>query len=198
MTAILTHAAKRGWCDRPAFERPREPPGRTRWLTVDEAEALIAASADHLRPLVVLMLYTGARLGEAMFLDWREVDLARGMVRYVDTKNGHARGVPLHPRAVAELANLGGRTGPVFRRADGQPFDTAQKTNTQIATAWKAARRAAGLPASRHEDHLEPGVDQSGRRRRTDRALAAALRREGQPSHRACPPGGPANSPPAR
>jgi large subunit ribosomal protein L6 len=51
MTAILTHAAKRGWCDRPMFDRPKEPPGKTRWLSVDEAEALIAASADHLRPI---------------------------------------------------------------------------------------------------------------------------------------------------
>jgi integrase len=145
MTAILTHASKRGWCDRPSFDRPKEPPGRTRWLSVDEAEALIAASADHLRPMVVTMLYTGARLGEAMFLDWREVDLMRSSVRYVDTKNGMARGVPLHPRAVAELANVNGREGPVFRRADGEPFDVAQKSNTQIKAAWKAARRAAGL-----------------------------------------------------
>jgi integrase len=110
-SAILHHAAKRGLCALPIIERPKSTDGRIRWLTIDEADRLITACSDHLRPLVIFMLYTGARTGEALWLDWRDVDLSRAHVQFPKTKNGDARGVPLHPRAVAALANLKGRTG---------------------------------------------------------------------------------------
>jgi integrase len=107
----------------PVIERPDEgsklPP---RWLKPDEAERLIAACAPHLRPLVIFLIYTGARLGEAIWLDWRDVDLARSHVTFVKTKNGEARGVPLAERAVVALANLPHRDGKVFRTQVGRPY----------------------------------------------------------------------------
>jgi len=149
-SSILHHAAKRGWCASPIIERPSTPPGRIRWLRIDEADSLIAACSDHLRPLVIFMLYTGARTGEALWLDWRDVDLSRAHVQFPKTKNGDARGVPLHPRAVAALANLKGRTGEVFRRPDGKPYSSPRSVDdtsagTRIKTAFKAACRRAGI-----------------------------------------------------
>jgi integrase len=70
-SAVLKHAAKRGWCTAIILERPSVPPGRIRWLTLQEANELIECSGDHLRPLVTFMFYTGARAGEALWLDWR-------------------------------------------------------------------------------------------------------------------------------
>ncbi len=105
MSAIITHAAKRGRAERPAFSRPRQPRGRVRWLTYDEADRLIAACSPHLQPIVEFLFYTGARVGEALALDWRDVDLARAHCAFLDTKNGERRGIPLHPRALAALAN---------------------------------------------------------------------------------------------
>ena len=87
-SAVLKHAAKRGWCSAIILERPSAPPSRVRWLTLEEANRLIECSGDHLRPLVTFMLYTGARVGEALWLDWRNVDLSRGHVTFVNTKNG--------------------------------------------------------------------------------------------------------------
>jgi integrase len=147
---ILHHAAKRGWCPAPIIERPDLPPGRIRWLTIDEADGLISACSDHLRPMVIFMLYTGARTGEALWLDWRDVDLGRAHVQFPKTKNGDARGVPLHPRAVAALANLKGRAGEVFRRPDGKPYSRPRSADdtsagTRIKTAFKAACRRAGI-----------------------------------------------------
>ena len=63
---MLHHAAKRGWCSLPVIERPKAPEGRVRWLTPAEADRLIEACAKHLRPLVIFLLYTGARVGEAL------------------------------------------------------------------------------------------------------------------------------------
>jgi integrase len=149
-SAILHHAAKRGWCPPPIIERPTTPPGRIWWLRIDEADGLITACSDHLRPLVIFMLYTGARTGEALWLDWRDVDLTRFHVQFPKTKNGDARGVGLHPRAVAALANLMGRSGEVFRRPDGKPYsrprnDDDTSAGTRIKTAFKAACRRAGI-----------------------------------------------------
>jgi integrase len=64
----MTHAAKPKLCDKPAFERPKQPRGRVRWITFEEADRLIASCAPHLVPLVTFMLFTGCRIGEALAL----------------------------------------------------------------------------------------------------------------------------------
>ena len=69
-SAVLKHAAKRGWCAPLILERPDVPLPAIRWLSLEEADRLIEACGDHLRPLVVFMIYTGARIGEALWLDW--------------------------------------------------------------------------------------------------------------------------------
>lgn len=94
IAAVLNHAAKRKLCAKMVVERPEQPAARIRWITFEEAERLLDACSHHLRPLVMFLLGTGARMSEALYLDWRDVDLARGHVAFVDTKNGEARGVP--------------------------------------------------------------------------------------------------------
>lgn len=127
-------------------KRWRLPKGRARWLTPDEAERLIAACSPHMRPLVVFLLYTGARLGEALKLDWSDVDLGCRRTVFRDTKNGETRGVPLHERIVVELGNLPHREGRVFRRPDGARYaDRGGMGGGEIKTGFKAACRRAGI-----------------------------------------------------
>ena len=78
----------------------------TRWLTRDEAKQLIAECAPHLKPIIAFLLHTGARLGEALRLQWPEVDLQARRVVFVQTKNGESRGVPLNDEVFISLANL--------------------------------------------------------------------------------------------
>jgi len=154
-SAVLHHAAKRGWCDRPLIERPAPSEERVRWLTFEEADRLIEACSPHLKPLVVFLLYTGARAGEALWLDWRAVDLSKPQVTLETRKTRHGlvarRGVPLHPRVVATLANLPHRDGPVFRRPDGKPYEPASdddadtSAGSRIKTAFAGACRRAGI-----------------------------------------------------
>lgn len=156
IAAVLHHAARKRWCDKPVIARPVEPQGRVRWITHEEAERLIAAAAPHLRPLVIFLLCTGARLSEALYLDWAQVDLGRCHVVFLDTKNGTNRGVPLHPRAVAALANLPwDRTGRVFRRPAGKIKkagrvwlayeDREGEGGGQVKTAWRGMLRRSGI-----------------------------------------------------
>lgn len=151
-SAVLWHAAKRGWCARPIIERPAASPPRVRWLTYDEAERLIAACSKHFSPLIIFLLYTGARVGEALWLDWKNVDLGRAHVTFPKTKNGEARGVPLHGRVVEALRENAKVAGYVFRRPDGEPYEAPTGDNpddhsagTRIKTAFKGACHRAGI-----------------------------------------------------
>jgi len=130
--------------------RLKEPKGRVRWLRPDEAQSLVNACSPHLRPLVAFLFSTGARVGEALFLDWRNVDLSRAHVTFERTKNGEARGVPLTAELVAMLANLPTRSGAVFRRPDGRSYSDFRdegdtSAGSRIKTAFAGACRRAGI-----------------------------------------------------
>jgi integrase len=145
IAAVLNHAAARGQCAKRTIERPTQPKGRVRWLTFDEAEKLLAACSAHLRPLVMFLLGTGARMSEALYLDWREVDLASAHVTFLDTKNGEHRGVPLHPRLVNALRALRHNQGRVFRTNAGAAYEEKESGGGQIKTAFRGACRRAGI-----------------------------------------------------
>lgn len=92
--------------------RLNEGQGRIRWLTRAEAAALMRAAesqvrAPHLVDFIRLGLHTGMRKGEMLGLEWRRVDLHRGLV-YLEAehqKNGRFGSVPLNEEArVALLA----------------------------------------------------------------------------------------------
>jgi integrase len=138
------------------MERPEKPPGRVRWISPEQADQLIEACNEQLRPLVIFLLYTGARIGEALWLNWSDVDLTRGHVIFpIDpsdgrrTKNNEARGVPLHPRLRAALANLPHRHGEIFRRPDGLPYARLRQDATSasdgIRKAFAGACKRAGI-----------------------------------------------------
>jgi integrase len=65
-----------------ALRRPTIKRAEARYLTAGEVSRLLdAAVSDPLLPLLVVMLGTGLRRGEALALHWRDVDLAGGAVR---------------------------------------------------------------------------------------------------------------------
>lgn len=174
LRAILEHAARRDWCERPAFEVPRQPRPRIAWLAPEQATALVEAAAPHLRPLLVFLIGTGARMSEALELTWHDVDLTAGRVVFRQTKNGRVHHVDLAPTVRAALAALPHREGNVFRpvraRRKGRD-ETGQQWQVeaayrssgrngggQIKTAWAAACRRAGLPGEWRDWVTEHGA----------------------------------------
>ncbi len=163
ISAVIQYGAERDMCGYRKFKRPKQPKGKTRWLTVDEASRLIDACAPHLKPIVTVLIYTGGRASEVLCLNWNEVNLSACQVVFVDTKNGDTRGVPLHPLAVAALANLPGRTGNVFRRPDGEPYAEKDEEGGQIKTGFLGACKRAGLAWPRLNKDGKQRKDKHGR-----------------------------------
>lgn len=147
LSAILQHAHLRGWCKAPKLQRLRVPVQTPVWLTPAEAERLVDACAPHLAVLVEFLFCTGARLSEALYLPWGDVDLVAGraVFRAERTKAGRERAVTLPPRAVAALLRIPQRDGNVFRRDDGEPYAHRDLGGGQISTGFNAACRRASL-----------------------------------------------------
>ncbi len=153
--AVLSHASRRGWCNVPKFEKTRASPARTDWLTPAEAEAMIEAATGrraHLAPLLVFLFCTGARMNEAVTLQWSDLDLqyARATLRDENTKGEKTRLIDLPPRAVVALANLPGREGAVFRTARKAGYRDTRDSRTvpyggQVKKGWAACLSAAGI-----------------------------------------------------
>ncbi len=155
--------------------RPRIPVNRVRWtksryLTEAEERKLLKVCPDRIRDLVIFILDTGARKNEALTLKWNQVDLhknRRAVVRFIDTKNGDARAVPLPKRSADMLRRLKKKfhqkhklvfAYPASRdiyRNDGSGIYARKGKLARIATFqknWETARHRAGLDDCRLHD----------------------------------------------
>lgn len=146
LRAIMAHAHALSWCDMPHLVVPQVQSGRTLFLTPTDTEGLILAAAPHVKPLLTFLVCTGARMSEALELEWRDVDLNGRRVIFWRTKNGKRRLATLQQRAVVALAALRGREGLVFRHGGGEGYTSHDREyGGQIKTAWAGAVRRSGL-----------------------------------------------------
>lgn len=148
VTTVLNFAARRKWCEPPKFDRPPQPQGRRRWATYEEAGRLINAASPHIQRLLIFLLFTGARMGEAMDLEWTDVD--QGWLVFRDTKRGEDRGVPLFPAVEHRLLPRAG--GRVFRTQSGDEYAARNDGGGQIKTAWRRTVERAGIHDLRPHD----------------------------------------------
>ncbi len=76
-----------------------EPPGRTRFLSIEDAQKLIQFSCEHIKPIVILALNTGMRLNEVLSLKWKQIyldDVIDPHIELTYTKNNRKRFIPLN------------------------------------------------------------------------------------------------------
>lgn len=138
------------------IKRFAEPQGRVRFLSEVEAEKLMRAAADHLKPIILTALHTGGRLREILSLRWRDIDLERRLIYFSheNTKSGRQREIPmsdkLHALMSAHLEEAK-RLCPCCSDApklgcfDGLVFTFAGRAIGTIRTAFTTARIRAGL-----------------------------------------------------
>ena len=137
------------WIDKaPKVKLFREPPGRERSITVEQAEALLRELPAHQRDVVLFTLATGLRQSNVLRLEWSHVNLESGHA-WVDadqSKNRRPIAVPLNLKALEVLRRqIGKHPARVFTYA-GRPLDRA---NTH---AWQRALKRAGIENFRWHD----------------------------------------------
>lgn len=129
---------------------------RTGFVEDGEFQALHDKLPPRLRPLAAVAFVTGWRRSELLSRKWRHVDLDNGWLRLEpgETKNGRGRQFPLiqrlreileaqHARK-REIENETGRiVTHVFFYHTGK---RAGKPIKSFRRAWRAARKAAGMP----------------------------------------------------
>jgi integrase len=137
---------------------PRVPPREMRALTAEEVSRIVAEVPERHRALVLILAYSGMRVGEAMALRIDNLDLLRGKVTVVEsvtevgsrlvfgpTKSGRNRSVSL-PSIVTEIlrariVDYPPIAGLVFTDSHGSVM---RETNF-IRQVWYPAVRRAGI-----------------------------------------------------
>jgi integrase len=136
----------------PAFTLPEKHGARERWLTRQEAAALLRAARGmpHLRRFVVIGLYTGTRSGSILSLSWMPsvgsgwIDLERGILFRSGTSqrktNKRQPPVKLPARLIAHLTRWKAMDGAIRQvvHYNGSSVQSVKK-------AFKHARQRAGL-----------------------------------------------------
>lgn len=175
LSAICSTAVRDGALGRnpvAAVKRPRVTRHEGGYLTSDQVRAVLsAAQSTRFAPLFELLVNTGLRRGEALALQWSDVDLDAGTLRVRGTlarvggdlvvtepKTAKSnRTVPLSPPAVHTLRAIRfeqaqerlragswwRQTGYVFTTRSGEPCDPRNALR-----AFKVAAKRAGVPAS--------------------------------------------------
>jgi integrase len=114
----------------------KENAARKGFLAPADFDKLLAAIPLDLKPLVLFLYYCGVRKGEALSIDWKQVDLDRAVVHLEDeqTKSGEARTVPLPNVLLDLLRAVEPKEGKVFNVSD-----------YRIRQEWDKAAEVAGL-----------------------------------------------------
>lgn len=147
LSKLLRKACKMGDIyNLPEFRRQKERQGRIRFLEAEEEQRLFSAirmrCEDSFR-LSVFLVDTGCRLGEAIDLNWNDLQDSRST--FWLTKSGRSRTVPLTTR-VKEVVQI------PHGRLKG-PF--AMHTQVRFRAIWNEAKAEVGLGA---DDQVVPHI----------------------------------------
>ncbi len=117
---------------------PKAPEGRVRYLSPQELGKVLRACPEWLRPIVGLLVSTGARRGEMLRVRWEDVSLSRREIQLRHTKSGKQRPAFINDLALQVLTSMapdGPKSGPLF----------PDVTPAQVSVAFIRACDDAGI-----------------------------------------------------
>lgn len=156
--AMLKHIFNKAKAWGHARENPVEKvkfyrePERIRYLSPEEIRRLFDImkkenkKAPHLKPMVILALYTGMRRGEILWLKWSEVDFENRIIHLATSKSGKPRTIELCDTVYNTLAVLKHTSKYVF------PSDKTGRPFTDIKNAFHALIKKAAIQDFRFHD----------------------------------------------
>jgi integrase len=116
----------------PIIRLQKEPPARRGFVTDEQFGTLVKNLPGNLRPLITFLFFCGVRLGEALAIEWSQIDFDAGLIRLHETKNDEPRVVPLPSILRMLLRDIEPRVGRVFDA-------------TNLRKEWMTACDRAGL-----------------------------------------------------
>jgi integrase len=122
----------------------KEPKGKTRFLSMEEEALLLVALGPIHGPWARLAILTGLRQAEQFRLQWKEVDLERGLLTLLTTKGGGVQYAHLNEEAKAILRGFNSwqRSKWVFPSENpATPLDA----RNFYARVWMPAVEQAGI-----------------------------------------------------
>lgn len=136
MSAIMRRAAQDGLIIWGGLRRPksREMP-RERWATPDECKAFLEHADDDLAGFFIFLLYTGARISEALGLRWDDVALSRNHISLREFKTRKIRPVAIQRDVFNILSKLNRSGEYVFKWRDRK----------QVYRLWNPCCKRAGI-----------------------------------------------------
>jgi len=143
LRALLNKAHKEwDWLESvPPIKLMPDKAKRVRWLTKDEAKALLAELPDHLRAMAAFSLQTGLRESNVTGLQWLQVDLQRKVawIHPDEAKADKAIAVPLNNEAIEIIRAKTGKSLTHVFVFKGNPVTRANNH------AWRKALERAGI-----------------------------------------------------
>lgn len=122
----------------PEMPWQKEGEGRIRWFATEDEEKMFSTllqwGQHEERDLFIFLVDTGARLGEATKLTWKDISSHDKAVTFWETKAGNHRTVPLTGRAKEAIAR---------RRAERKPGQEGPFTDINrnaLRTLWERLR----------------------------------------------------------
>ncbi len=138
-SAILNHAAARGWCAPIRVKRFTEDKVARIAADREWLDAFMAAAEPEIAALALFMFTTGARISEALSLRWEDVEGRNARIR--KTKIGEGRTCILSREMALRLLDLShDECRHVFR----------YRSKRWVYTKWQAACERAGI------DYIRP------------------------------------------
>jgi hypothetical protein len=168
--AVINNAARSKLCSRITVKRYEEDAKIKEPATLEWVMKFGECAKPHLRALVKFMFLTGARPGEAISVQWDDLDLVKRTVLIRETKLSKERVAHLPTMLVAELANL--------KRVEGRGVFIYGRLSS-IREAWGTACKKARHQAA-HAALLPPRLrygPAAARRGRGDGGVAGRVGR---------------------
>jgi len=131
-----------------ATKKLKEPPGRLRFLSLEEIHRLLACCPPPphtLRDIVTVALTTGMRRGEILGLRWDYIRLDNRLIILPVTKNNTVRVVPINDTLYRILAEMPEKSGYVFGNGGGGHIG-------DIKHSFTSACKKAGITDFRFHD----------------------------------------------
>ena len=132
---------------------------RDRRLEPGEEDRLLRHAGDHLRALIIALLFTGCRVGELLNLTWKQIRRDdEGKPRWLmlpatDTKTYRLRPLPIGARLSAELEmRQHGPDGTAFGREAFVFGNRVGEKINSVKTAWAGTCRRAGISGLQTRD----------------------------------------------